>query len=252
MVWDMPPKWFAVPRCNRNLILCALLSNLYVVACCIFGTVFSLVIMQVFAQALSVQPPYTIFFPDQVVLRALAAFLPMVVTSFHNGQSVTLKALFAAHHPSKEERLHWLDLRPIEWMIFQSEVRNAVGLRTLSSWLVLCINICYTLAKKKCHKGLSAHPCKAVTTVLSWVVSVLDIARLHYWHRYIRSQSSTTLSARSRKKPICSLSPAGCFGPSSFTSRSTFARSSFGIYSNGEEYVVRRIHQKNKLLEQVI
>ena len=52
---------------------------------------------------------------------------------------------------------------------------RAVQKQTISRWIVLCIKICYALAKKQLPEGLQAHSTKAPTTALAHGVPVLDI-----------------------------------------------------------------------------
>ena len=60
---------------------------------------------------------------------------------------------------------------------------KAVQKQTISQWIVLCIKICYTLAKKQPPEGLRAHSprAKATSTALPRGVPVLDICQAAAW-----------------------------------------------------------------------
>ncbi|KAJ1093250.1 hypothetical protein NDU88_006355 [Pleurodeles waltl] len=152
-------------------------------------------------QALSSKPPYLMIYPDKVVLRTRASFLPKVVTPFHLGQNITLPTFFAPPHPSKEEeRPHRLDPkralsfyldRTKEFRVDDQLIVGYVGAnkgravqkRSISRWVVLCIKICYALAKKQPPEGLRAHSTrgKAATTALARGVPVVDICQAATW-----------------------------------------------------------------------
>ena len=152
-------------------------------------------------QALCVNPPYITFYPDKLVLRTRASFLPKVLIPFHVSHNITLSIFFALPHPTKEkERLHRLDLKralsfyidctrehQVDDQIFVgftgAKKGKAVQKWTISRWIVLCIKICYALAKKQPPEVLRAHStrAKAATTALAHGVPVLDICQAATW-----------------------------------------------------------------------
>ncbi|KAJ1086512.1 hypothetical protein NDU88_006628 [Pleurodeles waltl] len=145
----------------------------------------------------------------KVVLRTKAAFLLKVVTPFHLGQSITLSSFYPPPHPSKEEeRLHRLDpQRALSFFVdrkreFRQDDQLFVGYvgkrkgravhkRTLSRWIILCIKLCYSLAKKEPPVGLRVHStrAKAASSALARGVPVVDIGRAATWaslHTFVK------------------------------------------------------------------
>ena len=124
-----------------------------------------------------------------------------MVTPLHVGHAITLPTFFAPPHPSREEdRLHHLDPKTalsyyidrtkedqLDNQLFigftGAKKGKAVQKRTISRWIVLCIKICYALAKKQPPEGLRAHStrAKAATTALARGVPVLDICQTATW-----------------------------------------------------------------------
>lgn len=143
-----------------------------------------------------------------------ASFFPKVMTPFHLGQSITL---LCSPHPSKEEeRFNRLDPKRalsfnldrtkefwVDNQLFLGYVGakkgRAVQKRTISRWVVLCIKICYALAKKQPPEGLRAHSNrgKAATTALAWGVPVLDICQAATWASLHTLLSTTAWTVRS-------------------------------------------------------
>ena len=140
------------------------------------------------------------FFPDQLVLRTQAFFLPKVVAPLHIGKKITLLLFFTPPHTSKEERLHSLDpKRGLRFYINRTKEHcvdnqlfvgfagakkgNAVQKRTISRWIMLFIKIWYALAKMLPSESLQAHSTitKAATTALACGVPLLDICQAATW-----------------------------------------------------------------------
>lgn len=121
MVWSIcfHPNPFVMPQLKLNLVLTLLMGTtlehmhsypLRLLALKTdFLTITSARCMSEL-EARFVYPLCTTFFTEKLVLRTRESFLPIVVTPFHVGQSITLLAFFAPPHPSKEEELlHLLD-----------------------------------------------------------------------------------------------------------------------------------------------
>ena len=114
-----PPSPFIMPQWDLNLVLTFLMCSPFEPkhSCPLMLLTKTVLLVAIAStrrvselQALVVKPPYTYFYPEMLVLRTCASFLPKVEAPFHSGQSITFLTFFAPPHPSKDvARLHRLD-----------------------------------------------------------------------------------------------------------------------------------------------
>ncbi|XP_041432126.1 uncharacterized protein LOC121397925 isoform X1 [Xenopus laevis] len=149
-------------------------------------------------QALSVDPPYTIFHEKKVHLRPVLNFLPKVVSKFHINEPIVLPS-FENLTASQEKDLSLDVKRCLEIYIKRTEsFRKSrmlfiipAGKRkgeqaaksTLSSWIVKAISRSYKEQGNSLPKGARAHSARGVAA--SWAAeagaSSEDICRAATW-----------------------------------------------------------------------
>uniref|UniRef100_A0A803JTY8 Tyr recombinase domain-containing protein n=1 Tax=Xenopus tropicalis TaxID=8364 RepID=A0A803JTY8_XENTR len=137
-------------------------------------------------RALSCEPPFTVFYPEKVVLRTMPDFLPKVVSSFHLNEPINLPSFHPESSTSNEELFRNLDVRDcLETYIIRTQpIREAKNLfvvpagsykgqaattRTIGRWIVIAIVTAYKEQGSPMPEGVRAHSTRGMAT--SWAAA---------------------------------------------------------------------------------
>nr|XP_025039348.1 uncharacterized protein LOC112545447 [Pelodiscus sinensis] len=151
--------------------------------------------------ALSVDPLYTQFSSDAVVLRVHPAFLPKINSAFHINEPMCFTTFFPKPHSSPEEsRLHTLDVRRAlafylertrsfrkSQQLFLSTAERCKGkqlsAQRISGLIVSCIRRCYALRNKPLPDRTRAHSTRGMAASTAYLrgVPLQDICRAATW-----------------------------------------------------------------------
>lgn len=140
-------------------------------------------------QALSVLDPFVTVHRDKVVLRTHPRFAPKFISKFHVNQSTELPTFFQNPSNLGEKTLHTLDVRRAV-MFYMERTKplrktnqffvsvaagregDAVSKSTISRWIVQCITLCYTLAKRELPFKPRAHSTRGTGASIAFIANV--------------------------------------------------------------------------------
>lgn len=145
------------------------------------------------------EPPSRAF--HKVYLHLHLKFLTKVVSNFHVNQTTCLPTFFLKPHTHRyEENLHFLDVRrALAFYLERAQSYRSstqlfvavadrgwsypVSTQKISSWISLCICLCYQLANSISPAKLLAHSTRAQAASIAFLVQVpiLDICKAATW-----------------------------------------------------------------------